>query len=195
MAKRHRAVEAALIADCLNGRLEAFEDLVAPYQDRLFNTILRLCGNADDAAELLQETLIAAFRGLGSFQSEASFYTWVYRVAVNQVFSSRRRQRVPAVSADALAAGGGLEPSDERRDVSPAHRLETGERQALVERTLAELPDDFRTVLVLKDIEGLKYEEIAEILDIPIGTVRSRLHRARADMRERLRPLWESGEL
>ena len=174
--------------------MDAFGLLVGPYQDRLHNTVLRLCGNADDAAELLQEALIAAYRGLASFQRQASFYTWVYRIAVNQVFSSRRRQKLPTVSADRVGANG-MELADDRPRGGPDRRLIAEDRHRLIEAALAELAEDFRAVVVLKEIEDLKYEEIAEVLEIPVGTVRSRLHRARGELRRILQPHFDAGDL
>jgi RNA polymerase sigma-70 factor (ECF subfamily) len=181
----------ALIDECLAGRIDAFGELIAPYQDRLFNTLYRVLGHQEDAAEVWQETMIRAFRALGSFHGHASFYTWLYRIAMNEALTRRRRERSiarqPSTNErmiDSLAGGEGGRPSRE---------LERKEQRQVLEQALASLDETYRSVLVLKDIEGLKYEEIAEILAIPLGTVRSRLHRGRSELRDRLRPLLERG--
>lgn len=185
----------ALIEECLNGRTAAFEELIRPYQDRLYNTLYRLLGQREEAAELLQESLLRAYRGLQSYQGEASFYTWLYRIAMNVVSTNRRRQRAYSLDRPAQPGQGADDLPDRKDDSRPGRKLELDERRAQIEAALASIPELFRVVLVLKDIEGLKYEEIAEILDVPIGTIRSRLHRARSEMRDRLKPLLDQGIL
>lgn len=185
----------SLIAECLAGRTDAFGELIAPYQDRLYNTIVRLVGRPEDAAELFQESLIRAYRGLGSYQGGSSFYTWFYRVAINVVFTNRRRVGPRMISTDAGTVHDRFDLADPLADGYPSRRLEQAEQRELIERALASVPEPYRVVLVLKDIEGLKYEDIADILSIPIGTVRSRLHRARGELKERLQPLWDQGKL
>ena len=184
-----------LIEECLSGRVDAFGDLVGPYQDRLYNTLCRLVGHPEDAAELLQEALIRAFRGLKTYQGDASFYTWLYRITINTAFTSRRKQRLRTMSTEGLTDSGRLDLPDQTEQTRPSRNLELRERQELVQQALRSVPENYRAVLVLKDIEGLRYEEIAEILDIPLGTVRSRLHRARSEMRDRLKPLMDEGTL
>lgn len=184
--------EQTLIDECLAGRLEAFGELVAPYQDRLFNSLCRILGGRqEEAAESLQDALIRAFRGLGSFQGNSSLYTWLYRIAVNVALSSRRRQSASRQHADISD----LDLPDPDSESMPESSLIRQEQRQIVEQALSRLPDHHRTVLVMKDIDGLSYEEIAEVLDIPIGTVRSRLHRGRADLRQQLRPMLEKGLL
>jgi RNA polymerase sigma-70 factor (ECF subfamily) len=181
--------EASLIDECLAGRTDAFGELVKPYQDRLYNTLYRVLGSREDAAEALQEALILAYRNLASFHRESSFFTWLYRVAVNSAMSLRRRRptREAAFDDDFRAVA---EPAVA---VDPGRNLEREERRQLIEKALAGVPDLFRAALVMKEIDGLKYEEIAKVLDLPIGTVRSRLHRARQEMRRRLKPLIDAG--
>jgi RNA polymerase sigma-70 factor (ECF subfamily) len=181
-----------LIEECLGGRLDAFGELVLPYQDRIYNTIYRMTGSAEDSAELLQDAMIRAYRGLHSYQGDSSFYTWLYRIAMNVVFSDRRKRRLRLVPTESLGEIDRILPPDRQ---SPSRGMELDEQRTLIQQALAEVPEPYRAVLVLKDIEGLKYEEIGEILDIPVGTVRSRLHRARSDMRDRLRPLLDAGTI
>lgn len=188
------ARDKTLIRDCLDGRVHAFEELIAPYQDRLYNTLYRMLGNAEDAAELFQEAMIRVFRGLASYQGDSSFYTWLYRIVLNVAFTHRRRHRLRVVSVESVA-GGALDFTDQDETIRPGRSLENRETRDVIERALADVPEVYRAVLVLKDVEGLKYEEIAEILDVPIGTVRSRLHRARCEMRDRLQPYLDSGTI
>ena len=185
----------ALIDECRNGRVDAFGELVEPYQDRLFNTLYRIVGHRDEAGDLLQEAMIRAFRGLKSYQGDSGFYTWLYRIALNVAFTRKRKQTLRVVSTEELGAGTRADLPDEDRSASPAWNMESRERQQLIQKALDAIPETYRTVMVLKDVEGLRYEAIAEILDIPIGTVRSRLHRARGAMRDLLRPMFEAGTL
>lgn len=184
-----------LIDECLAGQVDAFEELIRPYVDRLHNTLYRLTGQYEEASELLQDTMVRAFRGLRSFHGDSSFYTWLYRIALNVVLSSRRRQRLRVADGSVPGEPGRFDPADRVERTHPGLRLELEERREVVQQALDQVPDPFRTVLVLKDIEDLKYEEIAELLDVPIGTVRSRLHRARSEMRHLLKPMLDRGAL
>lgn len=179
-----------LIRQCLDGHADAFAVLVRKYQDRLYNTVLRLVGNTEDARDTVQDVFVQAYRSLGRFQGQSAFYTWLYRIAVNAAISLKRRQRV-TVPIDTGRHAGGLEPADDPERSDPAARLKQQEVKQQVHEALASLPEEFRAVLVLKEIEGQKYETIAQILDCPIGTVRSRLHRARIELRERLKDVME----
>ncbi len=186
--------ENSLIAACRAGRTEAFGVLVQRYQDRLYPTMLRLTGSADDALDLLQDAFLRAFEKLDRFQGESSFYTWVYRIAVNLALSGRRRRRVTA----RLGIGGGrgepLDPQDDSSLSDPTLPLEQAERDDLIQSALNSLADDHRAVVVMKEFDGLRYEEIAAILNVPVGTVRSRLHRARLELRERLKGVVSEGQ-
>jgi RNA polymerase sigma-70 factor (ECF subfamily) len=182
-----------LVADCLDGRPEAFGVLVRKYQDRLFNTIVHLLGSREDAQDAVQDAFVRAFQKLPSFQGDSAFYTWLYRIAVNGALSLRRSDRRPRVSLDQVRETSGHEPVDGSNDSDPTHNLERSERQQLVWDGLRQLSAEHRTVLVLRDIDGHPYEAISEILDCPVGTVRSRLFRARMELRARLAPLFESG--
>ena len=177
----------ALVAASRAGDKGAFGVLVQRYQDRLYPTLLRLTGCAEDARDLLQDAFLRAYEKLGRFHGDSSFYTWVYRIAVNLTLSDRRRRRVPGRRA--RGGAGGPERSDDPAMTDPSRRLEQAERDALVQKALNALQADHRAVVVMKDLDGLRYEEIAETLNIPIGTVRSRLHRARSELRERLRSI------
>jgi RNA polymerase sigma-70 factor (ECF subfamily) len=179
-----------LIEACRAGQVEAFGVLVRRYQDRLYPTLLRLTGCAEDAHDLLQDAFLRAFEKLGRFHGDSSFYTWIYRIAVNLALSDRRRRRVTRRLAEG-PNGEAIDPPDDPNQSDPSLPLLRAERDDLVLEALNALAPDHRTVVVLKDLDGLRYEEIAEILGIPVGTVRSRLHRARGELRERLRAVLE----
>ena len=194
--------DADLVEQVRDGDTAAFGHLVAKYQDRVYNTVLRINGNADDARDLTQDAFLRALESLDSFSGRAGFYTWLFRIAVNLTISDgRMMQRRKTVSLEprtgSLGAGEwavnrqgaglvGELHSDEENPQAAASRTEVN---ILVVEALNELEDEHRTVLVLKDIESMDYAQIAEILDVPLGTVKSRVHRARMALRDKLRPL------
>lgn len=181
-----QATDSALISRALGGEPAAFGELVVRYQDRLYNSLLRVLGSAEDARDAAQDAFVQAFVKLDTFRGSSAFYTWLYRIAFNQAMSHARRQR-PTRSLDDDRAELGREPVDGQP--LPEARLHAGERATQVHRALAELSAEYRTVIVLREMDGCKYEEIAEILELPVGTVRSRLFRARLELRDRLAPL------
>ena len=185
-----RSDDQSLIEACRAGQVEAFGILVRRYQDRLYPTLLRLTGCAEDAHDLLQDAFVRAFEKLGRFHGDSSFYTWIYRIAVNLALSDRRRRR-PGRSWPTGPDGAALDPPSDPDQSDPALPLERAEREERVQRALDALAPDHRAVVVLKDLDGLRYEQIAAILGVPVGTVRSRLHRARGELRERLRDLFD----
>ena len=177
-----------LIAECLGGRRDAFGELVSRYQARLYNAAVRLVDSSEDAADVVQDAFLNAYQSLHTFKGDAEFFTWLYRIAFNTAISLKRKRRA-VVSLDAAGGrDGGLEPDDPSEYVRPGAALERSEEEAQLQSAMGRLSHEHREVLVLKDIEGLKYEVIAELLDVPIGTVRSRLHRARLELRELLAP-------
>ena len=184
------AEDSRLIQECLRGRTEAYAELVRKYQDRLFNTVHRMVGNAEDARDLVQDAFIQAYCSLDRFHGDSAFYTWLYRIAGNAAISHKRRHRV-MVSFEAGGQGSSFEPADDVLHSDPSGRMEQDDRDRQVREALDGLPSEYRAVLVMKEIEGHKYETIAQMLDCPIGTVRSRLHRARLELRERLRHLMQ----
>jgi len=176
--------DAQLIAETLAGKTKAFGQLVLKYQDRLYNTIVHVIGSIEDARDAVQEAFVQAFIKLETFQQNSAFYTWLYRIAFNVAASHCRRRR-PTVSVEQARETTGQEPID--GNSGPEQRLEQEERCRQVQQALAALSDEHRTVLVLREIDGCCYETIAEVLELPVGTVRSRLHRARLQLREQLR--------
>jgi RNA polymerase sigma-70 factor (ECF subfamily) len=172
-----------LIAACLAGRTEAFGELVRRYQDRLFNTVIRLVVNAEDARDVVQEAFLNAYQSLSSFKGDSLFFTWLYRIAVNTAISYRRKQKA-LLRLHRTDDSGVIEPADPSEQARPGHALEMAEEERRLHDALARLSAEHRAVLVMKDLEGQKYEEMAEILGVPIGTIRSRLHRARLELRD-----------
>jgi RNA polymerase sigma-70 factor (ECF subfamily) len=174
----------------LRGRSEAYASLVRKYQDRLYNMVFRITGNAEDARDLVQDAFVQAYRSLDRFQGESAFYTWLYRIAANAAISHKRRQKVMA-SLESGSRGLSFDPTDEAAQTDPSGRMDQDDRDRQVREALEGLPSEYRVVLVMKDIDGHKYETIASLLNCPIGTVRSRLHRARLELRDRLKHLME----
>jgi RNA polymerase sigma-70 factor (ECF subfamily) len=179
-----------LIADCLQGQTHVFGELVVRYQNRLYNSLAHMLGSVDDARDVTQEAFIHAFVKLHTFRGHSAFYSWLFRIALNSAASHRRKGQRLAVSLDASRDQTGFEPADAHPESPPGSHLETTERQQLVQRALEQLTPEYRTVLVLKEMEGFSYEEIAAVVECPIGTVRSRIHRARIELKSRLEPLF-----
>ncbi len=189
--------EAMLVDQARAGDMAAFSRLVSRYQDRILNTCWRMCGHMEDARDLTQEAFLQALKSIGSFQQKACFYTWLFRIAVNLSITHRRKAaRRPRLSMHS-PDGEWMGDHEEMRVVGrvssesddPSARLSARETERLVLRELERLDDDHRAVIVLRDIEAFDYQQIAEILDVAVGTVKSRLHRARMQLRERLRPI------
>jgi RNA polymerase sigma-70 factor (ECF subfamily) len=174
-----------LIALSIRGDRAAFGELVRRYQERLYHTVYRLIGNADDARDVVQDSFLSAYQSLHQFKGDARFFTWLYRIAVNTAISMKRKHRV-VLSADLRGRKPLAEPHDESDGSRPGASLERAEDEMRLQVALSALTAEHRSVLVLKEIEGRRYETIAEILGVPIGTVRSRLHRARLELHDRL---------
>lgn len=175
------------------GRIQAFGTLVQRHQDRVYRICLRITGNHEDARDVTQESFLTAYQRLDQYRKESAFFTWLFRVAVNLAISFHRsRRRRPTTTLDDETL---LETSQAARLRAQTEAAagptcdEQNELRRMALRAIHELDDDHRAVLVLRDMEGLDYLTIAEILEIAHGTVKSRLHRARAQVREALRPV------
>lgn len=177
--------DASLIAATLAGDTAAFGQLVGLYQDRLYNSLLRVLGSAEDAADTAQDAFVQAYTKLDTFRGSSAFYTWLYRIAFNLAMSHARRGH-KAASLDGMKSLVGEEPMDGQPNAEAGVLMQ--ERAELVHTALAELNMEHRQIIVLREIDGLRYDEIAEILSLPVGTVRSRLFRARLELRELLAP-------
>ncbi|MBP8605753.1 MAG: sigma-70 family RNA polymerase sigma factor [Phycisphaerae bacterium] len=185
-----------LVRQCQRGDSKAMDCLILKYQDRIYNTILKICQNRDDAAELTQDTFVKVLESIQSFSGRSSFYTWLFRVAVNLTLNHcRKRFKTTAVSLD--AANEHFEKDKERlvsmladpNGPDPAEIAQQKELAQIVVNLIGQLPQDFRVVLVLRDIEQMGYAHIADVLELEIGTVKSRLSRARTLLRELLEPV------
>ena len=170
----------------VGGDKGAFGQLVERYQDRVFNTLVRVLGNRDDARDIVQDAFVQAFVKLDSFRGDAKFYTWLYRIAMNLALSHRRRRR-PTASLDAAKENVGEEP--ESQQPTAAQEMIERERAEQLQQALLQLNDGHRQILVLRELEGFSYEAISEILELPVGTVRSRLFRARLQLKEQLQAM------
>jgi RNA polymerase sigma-70 factor (ECF subfamily) len=175
-----------LIADCLQGRTAAFGELVRRYQDRLYHCVYRLVDNAEDAQDVVQDAFLNAYQSLDRFKGDSQFFTWLYRIAFNTSISLKRKRRVALALRIGRAEPGVHEPLDDSAASRPEHALEKAEQEQRIQQALNRLSPEHRMVLVLKDMEGQKYESMAELLQVPVGTIRSRLHRARMELRELL---------
>jgi RNA polymerase sigma-70 factor (ECF subfamily) len=188
-SKSQRAVNAddhRLIRECLSGQAEAFGELVCRHQNRLYNTVLRLVDRPEDAQDVVQDAFLSAYQSLASFNGRSEFFTWLYRIAFNTAISLKRKRRVLLRLESHRDGESGLEPLEDSELARPERDLERSEEQQRVQRALSRLSPDHRAVLVLKDLDDQKYETIAEILQVPVGTIRSRLHRARLELRSLL---------
>ncbi|MHB0955281.1 MAG: RNA polymerase sigma factor [Pirellulaceae bacterium] len=173
-----------LIELALHGNTAAYGQLVRRYQDRLFTSLGHVVSSREEAEDVVQDAFVQAMLKLSSFRQDSSFYTWLYRIAINSaLYRQRRRRQEPAI--DAGRALRGNEPPDP--GVDPSDRLMREERATEIQQALGRLTEEFRLVLVMRDVDGFDYQSIARILDLSVGTVRSRLHRARSLMREQLR--------
>lgn len=175
-----------LIRECREGNKAAFGELVLRHQDRLFNSVLRLVTSADDARDVVQEAFLHAYQSLHTFKGDSLFFTWLYRIAMNTAISLKRRQKPTLRIHQGGEESDGVDPLDPSNVSQPGHALEMAEEERMVHESLAKLSAEHRAVLVMKDMEGMKYEDMAEILGVPVGTIRSRLHRARLEMRDLL---------
>lgn len=182
-----------LVTRVQRGDKRAFDLLVLKYQHRIVKLVSRYVRNPADALDVTQEAFIKAYRALGNFRGESAFYTWLYRIAINtaknHLSALGRRPR----EADVTGPDGDALSLDElQSDLdTPEKSLLVDEIKQTILRTMAALPEDLRTAITLREIEGLSYEEIAEAMDCPIGTVRSRIFRAREALDAQLKPLIE----
>ncbi|HET7010065.1 MAG TPA: sigma-70 family RNA polymerase sigma factor [Anaerolineales bacterium] len=194
--------EQGLVHEARKGDLDSFNRLVLTHQERAFNLAYRILGDSDSASDATQEAFLSAYRNLRGYRG-GSFRAWILRIVTNACYDElRRRKRRPAVSFEELSENpdaGDSDPWDHLptpENGPEGHVLET-ERRRAIEGCLAALPIEFRTVAILADVQGYPYEEIASVIGVPIGTVKSRLARARARLRDcltRRRELFDDGQ-
>ena len=180
--------EQALVQQARQGDEGAFAALVEQNQGRIYHLALRMTGNPDDAAELCQEAFLNAWKGLGKFQGESSFSTWLYRltqnVCIDFLRKQKRQQHVSLTFSDDEDEGKELSVPDP--EPLPEERVIFNEKQEAIRNAMNALPVDFREILELRVVRQLPYEQIAQIMDLPVGTVKSRLARARLQLKKRL---------
>lgn len=182
----------ALVERVKRGDKAAFDLLVIKYQSRIINLVSRFVRNHADAQDVTQDAFLKAYRALPNFRGESAFYTWMYRIAVNTAknFLALQVSRRTSDMDQDVSEMEQIDGSDALRDMdTPEHLLLTSEIQDTVVRAIAGLPEDLRTAITLRELEGLSYDEIAEAMDCPIGTIRSRIFRARETIDKLLEPL------
>lgn len=170
------------------GDMGAFTELVQLYKDRLFNFIFRMVHSREEAEDLLQEVFLRVYKSLATYSPQYQFSTWIYRIAQNLCIDHLRRRRLPSFSVDAPVGEDDdlvMEVPDE--SMSPEALFESADLRHEVEEAIASLPPRYRSVIILRHIQGLTYEEISRITDLPVNTVKTHIFRARRILRERLR--------
>lgn len=186
-----RQIDQELVERVQSGDKKAFDLLVLKYQQKVANLVSRYVRDPSETLDVTQEAFIKAYRALPNFRGESAFYTWLYRIAINTAknFLVAQKRRPPGSDVDAetaeqLDVGGRL-----REHSTPEHHLLSNEIAETVWQAIDALPEDLRTAITLRELEGLSYEDIAKVMQCPVGTVRSRIFRARAAIEVRLQPL------
>lgn len=186
-----REVDQQLVERAQRGDKKAFELLVVKYQRKLARLLSRFIRDAGEVEDVTQEAFIKAYRALPSFRGDSAFYTWLYRIGINTAknYLVATGRRAPTVTGVDNEEAEDIEEGDQLRDLNtPESHLMSRQIVETVNKTLEDLPEELRTAITLREIDGMSYEEIAQVMNCPIGTVRSRIFRAREAIAERLRP-------
>lgn len=174
--------EKLLLDKAKTGDVTAFEELIEGYQRKIFNIALRIVGNYDDANDLAQEVLIRIYKSIGNFKEQSSFSTWIYRITTNVCLDDirkRKNRKVISLDEEIRVEDGEMQRQIVSNDPLPEDTAERGELRELVNGAIRSLSEEHRLVIVLRDLQGFSYEEIARILKCPEGTIKSRINRAR----------------
>ena len=192
-----RNLDQELVERVQNGEKAAFDILVRKYEHKLANVISRYIRDSSEVLDVAQEAFIKAYRALPNFRGDSAFYTWLYRIAINTaknhlVAASRRppTEDVDSQDAEQFEAGSGL-----KEYATPERMALQGELAATIQAAIAELPEELRAAIILRELDGMSYEEIASAMECPIGTVRSRIFRARDAIEKRIRPLLDETDV
>ncbi len=183
--------DADLVRQTLNGNQSAYNGLVQRYQRQVYNLAYRMLGNAEDAGDLVQDTFLRAYGALSSFRQDASFLTWLYKIASNLCIDQLRSRKTKSTLSLEVELEEGREPSADMRSCSPEEAAIRGSVQEVVHNAVLNLPDKYRAVVVMRHLQDMSVEEIARVLELPTGTVKTHLFRAREMLRGRLRPVLE----
>jgi RNA polymerase sigma-70 factor (ECF subfamily) len=191
--RRSGISDAVLVQRVKQGERSAFDLLVVKYQHKILNLIMRYVKDPSEALDVAQEAFLKAYRAMPSFRGDSAFYTWLYRIAINtaknHLVAAKRR---PVNLEFEITESESFEPFAALRDGdTPEHLALTDEIGEAINRAVSDLPEELRTAILLREIEGMSYEEIAQAMECPVGTVRSRIFRAREAIDKRLRPLMQ----
>ena len=192
-----RDVDSQLVARAQRGDKRAFELLVEKYQRKLGRLLSRFVRDPAEVEDVTQEAFIKAYRALPGFRGDSAFYTWLYRIGINTAknYLIAMRRRAPTSTEVASEEAEGYDDAEQLRDIdTPESQLLSKEIAQTMNATIEQLPEELRTAIQLREIEGMSYEDIAQIMNCPIGTVRSRIFRAREAIAEKLRPLLDTAK-
>jgi RNA polymerase sigma-70 factor (ECF subfamily) len=187
-----REIDQQLVERAQHGDKHAFELLVVKYQRKLGRLVSRFIRNPTEVEDVVQEAFIKAYRALPSFRGESAFYTWLYRIGINAAknYLMSEGRRPPTTTEFDSEEAEGFEDADQLRNINtPENELMSKQIAETVNKAMDSLPEELKTAITLREIEGLSYEEIANMMNCPIGTVRSRIFRARETIAEKLRPM------
>lgn len=181
--------EKVLIDRCKNGEIQAFEELIRGYEKKVFNIVFRIIGNYDDAQDISQDIFVKVFKSIRNFKEKSSFYTWLYRITVNECMDIiKKRKKASVYSLDTPIESDGDQITRDIKDSSesPEEKIERKELRSYIEEALNSISHEHRVMIILRDMQGFSYEEIALITKCPEGTVKSRINRARKALKELL---------
>jgi RNA polymerase sigma-70 factor (ECF subfamily) len=190
MVNANKSDDLSLISRFKTGDISAFEEILLRHQDKIYNLCRRMLGNSHDAEDATQDVFLKAYQNINKFKPEASLYTWLFRIAVNTCIDYKREPFFESLFKSSKE-GDVFVVDSPTGSPSPDRLYESKQISDAIQLTLSRLPVKLRAVIVLKEIEGLSYEEIAEVLDVSIGTVKSRISRARDDLKEVLKKFRE----